>query len=131
MFGAADGNDPLYESISSGRRYIGMEHWLPLFHERLETVFDYLPDAAITFDHQIDAAAAARFELIAEHCEARQAMLPASRPDPLAHAAPPEQPLPSQSRFLFPAAWPEILMSRSTPQSTPLSRTSMNDGKNV
>ena len=21
----------------------GMEHWLPLFHERLETLFDYLP----------------------------------------------------------------------------------------
>src|SRR3546814_15140908 len=48
MFGAADGNDPLYESISSGRRYIGMEHWLPLFHERVETVFDYLPDDVVT-----------------------------------------------------------------------------------
>src|SRR3546814_16242672 len=95
MFGAADGNDPLYESISSGRRYIGMEHWLPLFHERLDTVFDYLPDAAVTFDHQIDAAAAARFELIAEHCEARQALLTPSRRAAISAGAPPSHPVPT------------------------------------
>ena len=29
------GDDPLYESISAGRQHQGMEHWLPLFHERL------------------------------------------------------------------------------------------------
>ena len=30
-----------------GQRYAGMEHWLPLFYERLETLFDYLPDAPV------------------------------------------------------------------------------------
>ena len=44
-FGATGTDDPLYESISAGRRYVGMEHWLPLYYERLETLFDYLPDA--------------------------------------------------------------------------------------
>lgn len=44
-FGAVTGEDPLYESISAGRKYQGMEHWLPLFHERLDTLFDYLPQA--------------------------------------------------------------------------------------
>ena len=33
-----------------------MEHWLPLFHERLETLFDYLPDAVVTFDALDDDA---------------------------------------------------------------------------
>ncbi len=29
-FGGLDISDPLYESVTSGRRYQGMEHWLPL-----------------------------------------------------------------------------------------------------
>ncbi len=31
-FGAA-GDDPLYESVSAGRKTQGMEHWLPLFYD--------------------------------------------------------------------------------------------------
>ena len=34
----------------------GMEHWLPLFHEQLETLFDYVPGAAVSFDHLADEA---------------------------------------------------------------------------
>jgi transcription-repair coupling factor (superfamily II helicase) len=41
-FGAADPDDVLYEAVSDGRRHAGMEHWLPLFHQRMETLFDYL-----------------------------------------------------------------------------------------
>ncbi len=41
-FGAAAPDDVLYEAVSEGRRHAGMEHWLPLFHQRLETLFDYL-----------------------------------------------------------------------------------------
>ena len=37
-FGAATPDDLLYEAVSEGRRYPGMEHWLPLFHNKLETV---------------------------------------------------------------------------------------------
>ena len=29
-FGAVTGDDPLYEAVSEGRRFAGMEHWLPL-----------------------------------------------------------------------------------------------------
>jgi len=42
-FGAAAPDDALYEAVSEGRRHAGMEHWLPLFHRRMETLFDYLP----------------------------------------------------------------------------------------
>src|SRR5260370_30673399 len=52
QFGTVADDDPLYDSISAGRRYIGMEHWLPLYYEALETLFDYLPRAAVTLDYQ-------------------------------------------------------------------------------
>ena len=41
-FGAAAPDDVLYEAVSEGRRAAGIEHWLPLLHTRLETLFDYL-----------------------------------------------------------------------------------------
>src|SRR6185437_11163416 len=41
-FGAAGPDDVLYEAVSEGRRYAGMEHWLPLFHKQMATLFDYL-----------------------------------------------------------------------------------------
>ncbi|MEM6490874.1 MAG: transcription-repair coupling factor, partial [Pseudomonadota bacterium] len=49
-FGAGGGSDPLYEAVSAGRRYPGLEHWAPLFHERMETLFDFAPEASVTLD---------------------------------------------------------------------------------
>ena len=72
QFQVSGSDDPLYEAISEGRRHQGFEHWLPLFHDGLETLFDYAPGAAILFDHQADAALQARRELIAEYYTARQ-----------------------------------------------------------
>ncbi len=71
LFGAVGGNDPLYEAISAGRRYGGYEHWLPLFHARLETLFDYMPDAVVTLDHQAEEAVVARLEQINEAYDSR------------------------------------------------------------
>ena len=45
-FGPATSEDALYEAVSAGQRYPGMEHWLPLFHDHLETLFDYVPRRA-------------------------------------------------------------------------------------
>jgi transcription-repair coupling factor (superfamily II helicase) len=50
-----------------------MEHWLPLFHEQLETVFDYLPHAPVVFDHLARDAIAQRFDQVTEHYDARLA----------------------------------------------------------
>ncbi|WP_066548873.1 MULTISPECIES: transcription-repair coupling factor [unclassified Sphingomonas] len=67
-FGATATGDPLYQAISDGRRLAGMEHWLPLFEERLETLFDHLPaDAVILRDGAGQAAAEQRFEAIADY----------------------------------------------------------------
>ena len=72
LFGAVTDDDPLYAAVSEGRRQIGMEHWLALFHERLETLFDYLPEAVVTLDERVDDAVEARFEQIGEHYESRR-----------------------------------------------------------
>lgn len=67
-FGANATGDPLYQAISEGRRLAGMEHWLPLFEERLETLFDHLPDDAVIIrDANAPAAADARFDGIADY----------------------------------------------------------------
>ena len=82
LFGAINDDDPLYEAISAGRKQPGMEHWLPLFHDRLDTVFDYLPDASVTLDHQLEQARDQRLAQIADFYEARlthQAAREASR----------------------------------------------------
>ena len=44
-FGAPGRDDQLYEAVSEGRRHPGMEHWLPLFQDKMDTLFDYLGDA--------------------------------------------------------------------------------------
>ena len=45
LFGANATGDPLYQAVTDGRRLAGMEHWLPLFEERLATLFDHLASA--------------------------------------------------------------------------------------
>ncbi|MBE0694116.1 MAG: transcription-repair coupling factor, partial [Aquamicrobium sp.] len=70
-FGAPSRDDALYAAVSEGRRFAGMEHWLPMFHERLETLFDYLPDAPVVFDHLAREALSERHALIVDHYEAR------------------------------------------------------------
>ncbi|MCW5639000.1 MAG: transcription-repair coupling factor, partial [Rubrivivax sp.] len=72
-------NDPLYEAVSAGQRFVGMEQWLPHFYGGLETLFHYLPGAAVTTDHQVDQAVEARFELIADYYEARRSMAAGSK----------------------------------------------------
>ena len=112
LFGTV-GDDPLYAAISGGRRHPGMEHFLPLFHERLETVFDYLPGAAVTLDHQAEAAREARTALIAEYYEARLAFdenRPSGRAD---DDPPPYRPLPPDRLYLDAGAWDAALDGRT------------------
>ncbi len=71
-FGAAGTDDPLYEAVSAGRKHQGAEHWLPFFHDSLETLFDYLPKATITMDNQTEAAREARWDTIADQYETRR-----------------------------------------------------------
>ncbi|WP_107495956.1 transcription-repair coupling factor [Thalassobius sp. I31.1] len=89
-FGAAGTDDPLYEHVSAGMKYAGVEHWLPFFHERLETLFDYLPDASIALDDQADAMIDSRWDMIADQYETRTiAMKDRNRMDTIYKPVPP------------------------------------------
>ncbi|WP_316202022.1 MULTISPECIES: transcription-repair coupling factor [unclassified Bradyrhizobium] len=71
-FGAPERDDALYEAVSEGRRYPGMEHWLPLFHDKMETLFDYLPNTPIVIEPQGEDAARERFKQIIDYYDARR-----------------------------------------------------------
>lgn len=72
LFGAATRDDSLYQAVSEGRRYAGMEHWLPLFYEKLESAFDYLQGFRIVTDHNAREAAVERSKLVHDYFEARR-----------------------------------------------------------
>jgi transcription-repair coupling factor (superfamily II helicase) len=71
LFGAATRDDALYAAVSEGRRYAGMEHWLPMFYDKLETTFDYLRGFRMVTDHTVREAAEERAKLIRDYYEAR------------------------------------------------------------
>ena len=75
MFGANATQDPLYEAVSDGRRLAGMEHWLPLFEEKLATLFDHLGnDDLIVIDQASIAAADERVKDISDYYDQRTAI---------------------------------------------------------
>ena len=114
LFGGGHGVDPLYEAVSAGSRYPGQEHWLPLFHEHMATLVDYVPDAALTFDNNADEAVRQRFEQITEHYEARVDSLEADN-----FGAPPYRPVPPDNMFLDGASWAELLHRRQVYRLNP------------
>lgn len=68
LFGGQATGDPLYQAVSDGRRQAGMDHWLPLFEERLATLFDHIdPAAPVLRGHRTEATAETRFAAIADY----------------------------------------------------------------
>jgi transcription-repair coupling factor (superfamily II helicase) len=73
QFGANATGDPLYQAVSDGRRLAGMEHWLPLFEEKLSTLFEHLgEDDVILRDANSDSALEARAEAIQDYFDNRE-----------------------------------------------------------
>ncbi len=101
-FGATATGDPLYQAVSDGRRLAGMEHWLPLFEDRLATLFDHLGEGVVMVrDPGVAAATESRMDGIADYYENRKR----------AEAAQPGsyRPLPAKSLYLDGAEWAEAL----------------------
>ncbi len=116
-FGSAGSDDPLYEAVSAGRKHAGMEHWLPFFHERLETLFDYLPDATFVLDDQVTPTRVSRWEGIADQYETRhEAMADKARIDTVYKPTPPE------ALYLNDAAWDAVTRDRRVLQLAALSQ---------
>ncbi len=118
-FGAAGTDDPLYEAVSAGRKHQGIEHWLPFFHEKLETLFDYLPEATISLDDQVSPARLARWDTIADQYETRRLALEnRSRMDTV------YKPTPPGLLYLDDAAWDQAVGDRRVLQFSPLPQAS-------
>lgn len=73
-FGTSHEDDPLYLSVSEHRRFAGMEHWLPFFYENLETLFDYVPDATVFLDQDVEDVFERRWTNLVDMYEARTEM---------------------------------------------------------
>ncbi|MGH6914478.1 MAG: CarD family transcriptional regulator, partial [Geminicoccales bacterium] len=106
-FGAAASDDTLYEAVSAGRLYPGMEHWLPLFHEKLETLLDYLPGASVTLDHQAEEARDVRVETIDDFYRARADLQRAAEA-----GGSPYRPLPTEALYIGTDGWDDLLDER-------------------
>ena len=121
-FGAAGPDDMLYEAVSDGRRTAGVEHWLPLFHPHLDTLFDYLDARGraatpIVIEPLAEEAAHERLAQIADYYQARKEALDQ------AGAGAPYKPLPPDRLYLPEAEWRERLeksaLARLSPFAAP------------
>ncbi|MEA2949630.1 MAG: hypothetical protein QOI40_4960, partial [Alphaproteobacteria bacterium] len=116
-FGAPTPDDLLYHAVSEGRRHPGMEHWLPLFHERLDTLFDYVPGSPVVLEPQAEDAAHERLGQIKDYHDARQQVLTQRG------SGPPYKPLPTDRLYLGEAEWRKRLdaaaLARLTPFAVP------------
>ncbi|GLV21314.1 transcription-repair-coupling factor [Sphingobium sp. TomMM35A] len=119
-FGATATGDPLYQAVSDGRRLAGMEHWLPLFEERLVPMTEHLgDDTLVVLDHGVAGAAEARFEAIRDYHANR---VQAKSSDPGAY-----RPLEPKALYLDADEWDGIVrewpMHATTPFHEPESAT--------
>jgi transcription-repair coupling factor (superfamily II helicase) len=116
IFGGNTRDDLLYEAVSAGRRYPGMEHWLPLFHGGLETLFDYLPGAPLVLEPLVEEAAQERHAQIKDYYDARKEAFDAGQP-------PLYKPLPPERLYLTEREWKraleELAVARVTPFAVP------------
>ncbi|HEX8568566.1 MAG TPA: DEAD/DEAH box helicase, partial [Caulobacteraceae bacterium] len=113
-FGAVT-DDPLYVTVSESARRQGMEHWLPLFYERLDTLFDYLgDDALIAFDHQAKEAREERLGTVKDYYDNRHAAL--------LDRTGSYRPLPREELYLTAEEWDALAELRATRRFTPFQR---------
>ncbi len=113
LFGAQTRGDTLYEAVSEGRRHPGLEHWLPLFYDGLDTLFDYTGAAPLVLDALAEDAASSRLAQIADYYDARKS---AHEADP-AHSS--YKPLPPDALYLSESQWREQLASTGVARITP------------
>ena len=129
-FGPA-GDDPLYESVSARRKAQGMEHWLPLFYDRLDTLFDYLPRTLVMLGHQVEESKTARLELISDCYDTRE-QFRHQEPDAHAFKAAPYKPLKPDALYPTDGEWKSALAKHLvrdlTPFQAPESKTSVDAG---
>jgi transcription-repair coupling factor (superfamily II helicase) len=113
VFGAPTTDDMLYAAVSEGRRHPGMEHWLPLLHDRMETIFDYVPGSPIVLEPHDEDAARERLEQIKDYYEARVQ----AQNEPGSGAL--YRPLPPERLYLADTEWRQHLEAAAVARLSP------------
>jgi len=121
-FGAAAPDDALYEAVTEGRKHAGMEHWLPLLHRRLETLFDYLPATPLAIEPLAEEAAHERLAQIADYYQARKDALGKDG------AGAPYKPLPPDRLYLAESEWRGRLDASPLAKLTPFAAPEQEPG---
>ncbi|MHA1543697.1 MAG: transcription-repair coupling factor [Alphaproteobacteria bacterium] len=113
-FGAALDEDPLYEAVKAGRILPGSDHWLPLFHETMETLFDYVSAPALSLDHKISDVVLQRLDDIGEYYLARKDSAGAAKT-----WSAPYKPLKPGALYLDGQDWQELLSKMNPVRLSP------------
>ncbi len=111
QFGAPGRDDFFFEAVSEGRRFPGTEHWLPLFHETLDTLFTFTPGAKLVLDPLAEEAANERLTQISEYYDNRKEALANKA------AGAPYKPLKPDALYLASDDW---IKHRDAPQAVKL-----------
>lgn len=119
LFGAA--SDPLYEAISAGRKYGGMEHWLPLFFPQCETLIDYLPHATLFIEEGCEGATISRLQTINDYYQARLMPIPGDKILPY-------RPLSPELLYWTAQDWESFLQTKSWSKVTSFQIEEANQG---
>ncbi len=116
LFGAQTRGDTLYEAVSEGRRHPGLEHWLPLFYDGLDTLVRLYRRRAAAARSAAEEAAQERFAQIHDYYDARKS---AHDSDP---ANSPYKPLPPDALYLPAAGMARALGVAAASRASRLSR---------
>ena len=71
-FGSQKEKVKIYDSISEGISYPGMEHWLPFFYNQTGSIFDYIDKPIILLDHLYDSSLEDFLETVNDHFQSRR-----------------------------------------------------------
>jgi transcription-repair coupling factor (superfamily II helicase) len=91
LFGVPGKEDTLYASVSSLQYTPGMEHWLPLFFERTDSILEYAPEAVIALANDVWHTLEERQELIADYYHARKEAINLKQKQAIYNPVPPEE----------------------------------------
>lgn len=119
LFGAVTDGDALYEAVTRGDRFPGVEHWLGLFYPRLFGVLDYLPDASVAFDCQAFEAVESRLQQVEDFYLARKGLFEAAKRSKKKDGAIVYKPAPVESLYWTKAQIEDALQGRAVAVLSP------------
>ncbi|MFA5041187.1 MAG: transcription-repair coupling factor, partial [Bdellovibrionales bacterium] len=131
LFGAVTDGDSLYEAVTQGKRFSGVEHWLGLFYPRLFSLFEYLPASPVVFDHQSSEAIVARLQQVEDFYQARLSLHQAAKRAKKKENGTYYKPAPTEGLYLTHAEIDKELEGRAVATLSPFSvvDSSALDGK--